>query len=146
MLDRILRGEDSNFPIILEPRGVVTRLSTDTMAISDHDVATALSFIRSNACGGIKVDDVAEGSPLTRRTLERRFQQLLGRTVNEEILRVRVGRVMQLLEDTDWSLDQIAEVSGFKRASYLSVAFTRETGRTPGDYRRECGKESRGRG
>jgi len=81
------------------------------------------------------VSDVLQGVTLSRRVLEQRFRRLLGRTPREEILQVRLARVKQLLTETDLTLYQVAERTGFEHVEYLSVVFKRETGRTPRQFR-----------
>ena len=47
--------------------------------------------------------------PLSRRLFESRFKKLLGHTPHEEIIRVRMNRVKEMLTETDLSLADIAE-------------------------------------
>ena len=42
----------------IEPLGIATRQSTDTLAIDDPNIAATVRFIREHACDGINVDDV----------------------------------------------------------------------------------------
>jgi len=51
-------------------------------------------------------------------------------------MRIRLDRVKQLLEETELSLIEIAERTGFRHAEYLNVAFKKQTGTTPGSFRR----------
>jgi len=90
-----------------------------------------------DACDGIGVDDVLATVHQSRRAFERCFAKLVGRTPHEEILRVRMNRVRELLAGTDLSLEAIAERTGFDHPEYLSVVFKRETGVMPSRYRRE---------
>jgi LacI family transcriptional regulator len=131
MAGRSVKGETH----LISPIGVATRQSTDVLAIDDRNVARAIHFIRRHACDGIKVKDVLRAVPHSRTLLENRFKKLLGRTPHEEILRVRLNRVKQLLVETDLSLEQIAERSGFPHVEYLSVAFRREVGLPPSQFR-----------
>jgi LacI family transcriptional regulator len=136
LLDKIIgglkvRGETHLIP----PVGVVTRQSTDVLAIDDRNIARAIHYIRQNACSGINVQDVIEAVPQSRRLLEQRFKKLLGRTPHEEIIRVQLSRVKDLLVQTPLPLEEIAERSGFSHVEYLSVAFKREAGMPPSKYR-----------
>jgi len=131
MSGRKVRGETHLIP----PSGIATRQSTDVLAIDDRNVARAVHFIRQHACDGIKVKDVLKAVPHSRTLLESRFKKLIGRTPHEEILRVRLDRVKQLLTGTDLSLEQIAERAGFPHVEYLSVAFRREVGMPPSQFR-----------
>ena len=72
---------------------------------------------------------------LSRRQLERRFKDSLGRTIHDEILRCRVDRAKQLLLESDLTLPQVAMASGFASASYFSTAFRRQMEITPGEFR-----------
>jgi LacI family transcriptional regulator len=136
-LDHMMRsgqrpGDQQMFP----PSHVVTRLSTDIMAVDDPAVAIALRFIRDHACHGIRVDDVVRAASASRRWLERSFSAALGRTPNAEILRVRMRRAQELILDSDLSLEAIASKTGFSSQKYFSDVFLRATGQRPSDLRR----------
>ena len=55
------------------PEHVVSRLSTDVLAMDNADIANAVRFIRQHACEGIRVTDVVAAVGLSRSTLERQF-------------------------------------------------------------------------
>jgi LacI family transcriptional regulator len=137
LLDALMRGNaPPTEPIWIPARGVVTRQSTDTLAIQDEDLVQAVAFIRERACQGIDVEDVVRAVGVSRATLERKFAACLQTTPRHAILRVQMDRVKWLLAESDCSLDQIAQRTGYKTQSHLSVAFKRETGVTPGEYRK----------
>ena len=137
LLDQLMRGESVSETHLIEPVGVITRHSTDVLAIDDEQVASAIRFIRDHACEGINVHDVLRTVPLSRRVLESRFQTLIGRTPHQEIVRRRTERICQLLRDPDLTLARIAHLTGFQNEGYMSVAFRRAMGMTPGQYRRQ---------
>lgn len=120
------------------PVEVVTRASTDTLAIADMSIASAVRLIREQACNGLTVNDVLKATGLSRSILERRFRKHLGRSPQAEIRNARLKRVKELLAETPMSLEQIAARTGFEHTEYLSVMFKREVGITPGTYRAEC--------
>jgi LacI family transcriptional regulator len=108
--------------------------------MDDRDIAGAIRFIREHACEGIKVEDILSAIPLSRSVLERRFSRILGRSPKEEILRVRLERVKQLLAETAFPLTKVADLAGFEHPEYLSVIFKKKTGQTPGQYRSQVRK------
>ena len=118
-----------------EPLGIVTRQSTDVLAIEDPLVASAVKYIRQHACDGISVVDVLQHVPVSRSILERRFRKFIGRSPQSEIRNVQLKRVKQLLRETDLPLERIAGLSGYDHPEYMSVVFKRELGQTPGQYR-----------
>ncbi len=136
LLDQMMAGKRVKGEThLIPPLEVVTRQSTDVLAIHDRNVARAINYIRKNACSGINVQDVIRAVPQSRRLLEKKFKKLLGRTPHEEIFRVQVNRVKQLLTATDLPLEEISERTGFTHVEYLSVAFKREVGIPPSRYR-----------
>ena len=136
LLDKLMLGEPlAAGPIVFPPLGIVTRQSSEVIAIDDEDLATALRFIRQQACAGIGPEDVVRAVCTSRSTLERRMRHRLGRTIKEEILRIRFQHVQELLSITDLPLAAIAEKTGFRHPQYLAEAFKNRFGRTPGAYR-----------
>src|SRR6185503_20204950 len=140
LLDELMSGAPSvPRDHFIPPLGVAARRSSDAFAVDDPDVAAALRYIRDHACEGIGVAEVLDAIPLSRRVMEYRFKKAIGRSPHEEIDRVRLNRVKDLLRDTDLSLYQIALRVGL-HPEYLSAWFKRSAGVGPSDYRRECGR------
>ncbi|MEM7313142.1 MAG: DNA-binding transcriptional regulator [Planctomycetota bacterium] len=137
LLDQMMSGEkvETNQPLITQPLGVQLRASTDTLAIEDDEVARALVYIRQNATGNIRVADVLCQSSLSRRSLEHRFKKLVGHTPSEEIQRVRINRIKELLTETELPISEIAARTGFEYSEYMAASFKRETGLRPTDFR-----------
>ncbi|MFP6762603.1 MAG: helix-turn-helix domain-containing protein, partial [Planctomycetaceae bacterium] len=137
LLDRMMSGEKVGpESILVKPLSIEARQSTDILAIDDPDVVSAVRFIRENAMSGINVGDVLRQVLLSRRMLESRFQKILGRSPHQEITRLRIERVKQLLTETDLPLSEIAARTGFQHNEYMSVAFKKAIGVAPGKYRR----------
>lgn len=127
-----------NPPRLIPPSGVAVRRSTETTAIDDPWIARAVRAIRERACEGITLRDLLRDLGFSRTTFYERFEAALGRSPHQEILRVRLDRVRQLLVQTRLSIEEIAGATGFRHPEYLQVAFKREQGVTPGMYRRSA--------
>lgn len=141
VLDRLMSGKPVPAkPVYVEPSGVASRASTDILAIEDHVLATALRFIREHACEPITTDDVLRSVPFSRSVLERKFKKAVGRTINDEIVRLRLNRAVELLSATDLELKAIAYKAGFGSPSYMGAVFREKLGRTPGSYRKTTGQ------
>lgn len=137
LLSRLMQGEAASAQeLLVEPQQVVTRQSSDMLAIEDPAMAGAVRFIRENVCQRISVEDVATRASLSRAALERGFRRYLGHSPQEEIRRLRLRRVKQLLSETDWPLARIAEETGFEHPEYMMVQFKRLVGKTPSQWRR----------
>lgn len=138
LLESLMNGQTPpGQRVLIDPVRVVTRRSSDTLAIGDRLVATAARFIQEQALHGCSVTDVAKHVRTSRSFLERRFRQYLKRSPQAEIRRVQVNRIKQLLTETDFTLERISELSGFEHPEYMSVLFKRLAGQTPGQYRKE---------
>jgi LacI family transcriptional regulator len=136
LLDQWISGE----PVApgkrsVSPVGIVARGSTEILAVDDRDVAAALQFIREHASERIGLDDVSAALTSTNATLRRRFKAVLGRTVHDEIQRVRLERAKQLLVSSDLTFRQIANRSGFCSVQHMTTRIRQATGHTPRQYR-----------
>src|SRR5262245_19267244 len=137
MLHRMMAGEaPSKEPVLIAPHGVVSRQSTDVLAIDDPAVVRALRYIRTHAHHGIVVDDILREVPISRRSLEIQFRSYLGRSPAEEIRRVRLERGRQLLGRRELSITEIALACGFSNATRFGVAFRKCFGTTPRAFRK----------
>ncbi len=138
VLDLLMRNRKPPAePILLEPVGIIERQSTDILAVPYPNIQQAITYIKANACGHIKVEEVARASGLSLRVLQARFQKALGYTLQEEIRRVRIARAKEFLLNTELNLDEIADRVAFPSKSYLCSAFRTATGITPGNFRKQ---------
>ncbi|MBW8864300.1 MAG: DNA-binding transcriptional regulator [Verrucomicrobia bacterium] len=136
LLAKMMTGERAPAAeTLIKPSGIVTRHSTEVLAMEDRQIAAAARFIRQHACEGIDVNDVLRAVPMSRSTMDRRFMKILGRSPKDEILRVRLNRVKQLLVETDFSLVQIAEKVGLDHVEHLSRMFKSRMQITPAAFR-----------
>jgi LacI family transcriptional regulator len=120
----------------IEPAGIVTRGSTDVFADGDPNILHAIRLIRKHACDGLRVQDVLKSVPVSRTVLDHEFKRLLGRTAHDEIGRIQLQRVAELLTETDWPLATVADRCGFRHAEYMTFVFKRRHGISPKEYRR----------
>jgi LacI family transcriptional regulator len=136
MLARMMRGERLESQTrYVDPVRVVERQSTDVVSVADARVAQAIRFIREHVGDGIDVSDVLRAVPMSRTLLERKFKAALGHSPHRQIVRQRIERAKHLLVESEVSIAVVADLAGFDNASYLSVAFRRETGESPYAYR-----------
>jgi LacI family transcriptional regulator len=141
LLARLMGGEKKAVAPThqVQPVRVVERQSTDVVAVADVKVAAALKFIRLHACEGMDVGDVLRAVPMSRTRLEQKFKALLGHSPHRQLVQQRIARVKHLLAESKIAISEVAEQAGFDNASYLSVAFRRETGLSPFAYRAKHG-------
>jgi LacI family transcriptional regulator len=136
LADLLRGGRVPTAPRLIPPDGIVTRHSTDVLVIDDDVALAAARFIREHGAGAISIDDVADATATGRRTLERRFKAALGRSLHDELRRVRLERAMHLLRDTSLDMPSIAERCGFSGHARFSTVFRKHVGTTPTAFRR----------
>lgn len=137
LLDRLMEGaREPTRPLFIAPLSVVTRQSTDTLAVRDPVLVKALSFIRQQATLPVLVSDVARHAGVSRRALERRFVEVLQRTPAQELRRFQLDRARQLLAETNLPMPDVAEKSGFGSQAYLSAIVRRHFRQTPMQLRK----------
>lgn len=137
LLDSLMKGEKApKNPVEIAPRGVVTRRSTDVLASEDDEVNRAVRYIREHACSGsLHVNDVLEHVRLSRQLLQERMKRVLGRTIHQEIVRVRINAAKQLLLLPEFTIKQVAHRTGFSSVQHLTNTFRMVVGETPARYR-----------
>ncbi len=120
----------------LPPGPVVARESSDTLAIPDPEIRDLVRHIRLAAPHDpLRVAELAERSRLSLTTIKARFTTFLGHGPKQEIQRVRLAHLKNLLADPELSLATIAARMGFGSPHELSRFFLAGTGQRPGAWR-----------
>jgi LacI family transcriptional regulator len=136
ILDGMMAGDPPpEQPILIAPKGMSIRQSSDVLAVEDPEVAVAVRYIRDHACEGETVANMVRTLMIGRTSLDRHFLKTLGRSPKAEMERVRFERARQLLVETPYKLERIATMLGFSTAAQFATAFKRYNGCTPSDYR-----------
>lgn len=138
LLDGLMQGRIRKpRRIEVEALCVVTRRSTEVVAVDDPDVAGALQYIHRQQGRDISVESVVQAVAVSRRNLEKRFRECLGRTILEEIQLTRLERAKRLLLEATYPISKVAEISGFGSTGYFIQFFQNRVGKTPRKFRIE---------
>ena len=121
----------------VDPRFVIARSSTDMISVDDPYVQRAVQFIRSNADKKIVVGDVVKYAHLCRVALENHFKKVLGHSIFQEIMSVKIEAIKERLAQTDLPIKSIAFETGFVDPMYMKRVFQKLTGETVKEYRRK---------
>lgn len=136
LLHRLMAGAPApKTPVMVPPRGVVERRSTDVLAVADRAVARALRFIWDHFEQNLSIEDIAKAVGLSRRALERGFRRHLDCSVHAELARKRVEELRRLLLSSDASLADLAPRAGFFTLANAHKSFRRAYGISPHQYR-----------
>ena len=125
---------------VYPPLRLVRRKSSRRFTKQDVLVEKAVERIRREACTGLTANAVLQGFPCSRRMAEIRFRSILGRSILEEIRRIRLETAQILLVRTPTlGMDAIASRCGYGSLSAFSTFFRHETGLSPSAWRKKNG-------
>ena len=103
-------------------------------AIFDPQIGTALSAIHDSVNTPWTVESLAEAAGMSRSAFAARFKELLGQTPLEYVTGWRMQKAMQLLQQRDKKLIDVARSVGYESDAAFSKAFKRVVGANPGEY------------
>ncbi len=116
---------------------LISRQSTDHLAVADADVKLVLAYIRDHLSEDLTVERLAEVAAVSRSTLLHRFREELGRSPSEEVRRQRIAAALTMIRFTDTPLTTVARQTGFGQQAALGRTVKQVTGKTPLQVRRE---------
>jgi AraC-like DNA-binding protein len=103
-------------------------------AVFDPQLGTALSAIHDRVNTPWTVESLAEAAGMSRSAFAARFKELLGQTPLEYVTEWRMQKAMQLLEQRDIKLIDVARLVGYESDASFSKAFKRIVGANTGEY------------
>jgi LacI family transcriptional regulator len=137
LLDRMMNGKAvPSVPNFIEPAELIVRRSTDAYVVDDPMVVAALRYIGEHCYTDLRVDDVANHVHATVRSLERHFRAALGRTMSEEVTRLRLERAKRLLVESDILVKNVAHQCGFRDVKHFHKMFSAAERTSPGEFRK----------
>ena len=108
-------------------------------AIFDPQIGAALKSIHENVDRAWTVESLAEAAGMSRSAFAARFKELLGLTPLEYVTEWRMQKAVQLLQQNDKKLIEVAQSVGYESDAAFSKAFKRMMGLSPGEYRHNGG-------
>lgn len=138
LLERLMAGEaPPEEPILIPPKGVIARQSTDYFAVDDEVVAAALRFVSGCLAEKLSLERIAREVAVSPRTLQLRFSAALGRSISDEVRRLRLTTAQRMLAEPAWRIEDVAAQTGYGTSVALNHAFQRQLGISPKAYRKQ---------
>lgn len=137
-LSRLLNGGKAKGLIVIKNavREIFRRDSTRIVQPAEHIIRNAKDFILKHASENITPRDVVRYLGISRTLADLRFKELNALSIRQQIALARIGEVKRRLLSSRDSLARIARGCGFTGSPALSRYFKRETGMTPGEWRK----------
>jgi AraC-like DNA-binding protein/mannose-6-phosphate isomerase-like protein (cupin superfamily) len=106
-------------------------------SVSSTLVYKAKLYIHDNLQEPLRLNDVADYLHISGRHLSRIFQAELGQSFSSYVRKEKVRKAGILLSDTDLSIKEISEKTGFDTVHYFSSVFLAEMGMPPGKFKQK---------
>ena len=127
LTEQILQYEDDSFDS--SKRSILRRTEIKQVEMAVHLIKKQISELNN-------ISDIAGDVGLSPNKLQEGFQNLYGTTVNKYIQKIRLDLIKDFVLNTEYSMSEIAHMSGLSSKSYLSKIFKEEYGKSPSDYRK----------
>ena len=102
---------------------------------NEKRIAQVKEYVEAHIYEKILVRDVAEQVHINEQYLMRIFKRVEGQSLTEYITERRIVIAGNMLKDTDYSINFIADCVGCDNYSYFTKLFKKQTGFTPREYR-----------
>lgn len=147
---RIIRegGEDWYFQAKLRLMEMMWKISRNGLMLSQAEVQNAaekeridrykrvVSYIEQNYASQITLEKLAEVAQCNPQYLCHFFKGIAGVSPIQYLISYRVGQAEEMLRKTTKSVLEISFDCGFDNVSYFIRRFKKDTGKTPGIYRK----------
>lgn len=120
----------------VELGNIVTRRSSDILVNDNPEITKVLRYIHEHLTERIVVADLVRLVPLSRRLLETKFSKSTGYSIYEYIIRARVKKMAELLEE-GMSVTEAALTIGANDTKNISRSFKKIKGMTPTEFRKK---------
>lgn len=100
-------------------------------------ILQSISMMEENPERRFTLEELAKISRMSVPSYTQKFRSALGVSPMQYLLRTRLFQVQHYLTATDFSIGEIAVLTGFCSANYLIKLFHRELGLTPSQYRKQ---------
>ncbi len=123
---------------IYSKRLVVDPAKVTFTSMDEELLVRAMKFIELNIANPLySVDDFVSDMNVGRTILYQKINDIVGMSIKEFILNIRLKRGAYLLEQSDLTVAEIAYQTGFNNAKYFSVCFKKQFEMSPSEFKKK---------
>jgi|SRR5690625_1021870 len=108
----------------------------------NRSVALVQHYINQNYTDALTLDILAKVGNINKYYLAHIFKEDVGISPIEYLNHIRMKEAKNLLETTNYTIEEVARFNGFSSQSFFSQAFRREMDQTPSEYRKQFHQKS----
>ncbi|MBI9061246.1 MAG: helix-turn-helix transcriptional regulator [Marinilabiliaceae bacterium] len=120
----------------LQQREVHIESSSRKHRFYSDQLNTARNIIESRYQNPPSIAELALMVGMSATVLKERFKSSFGTTIFGYLFDYRMNIARQLLQDTSYTITEIAERTGYEHASHFTTAFKRKFGDSPNEFRK----------
>ena len=136
LLAALMNGEKPpQKPVLIPPKGIAERQSTDTLALSFSLTRSARDIYLKNLANPPSTEMLASELGVSRATLDRAFAADIGISPGKILSRLKLDESKRLLRRSNLTVAEIAYSLGFCNSAYFVNSFKKETGFSPKKWR-----------
>ncbi|MGD9010486.1 MAG: helix-turn-helix domain-containing protein [Desulfobacteraceae bacterium] len=118
-------------------KGGQTQFAETPVQEKPNPFVKALDWAMQNLNKPIDICSFAEKANMSRRTFDRKFRANLNLTPKAWLTHQRLNLSKELLENYEYSIEKVAELSGFENATTMRHHFRKELGVSPSFHREQ---------
>lgn len=104
--------------------------------VSNGYVEQIQNYVRQHYVDGFTSAQIQEACGLSYKYAGTLFKEVTGQTIKEYQCTLKLRKAEQLLKETDKSIAEVAQLTGFSDMFYFSKIFHKKKGCPPGEYRK----------
>ncbi|HJA94697.1 MAG TPA: response regulator [Candidatus Eisenbergiella merdipullorum] len=104
-------------------------------ARQDTSIERVMDYLHKHYSEDITLAGIAEAVFLNPAYISRLIKEQIGKNYTDLVMELRIERAVELLENTDMYVYEIAEKVGYGNLKYFYKVFRKVKGKSPGDYR-----------
>ena len=137
-VDNLIKQRKKIFESILDPDKRVVQLKPDEVLITSRDEQFLKDVIRIVEAGmedaKFNIESVADSVGVGRTTFYKKLKSLTGFAPIEFVRDIRLKRGMQLLDSGEYTISEIAYMTGFSSLGYFGTCFKEKYKQSPSEY------------
>lgn len=117
---------------------IIERLTEKNTTKTNKIVDTIKDIIHTRYQEKISIEDISKSVYLSGRHANALFKKETGKTIFDYVIDVRIEKAKVLLKETDSKVAVVAEEVGYLNTSYFCLAFKKNVGMTPAEYKNKA--------
>ncbi|MDR1638875.1 MAG: response regulator [Clostridiales bacterium] len=119
-------------------RAIQEHISKKSSSRNARVVESIKEIIKNSYSEQISIDAISKSVYLSGRHINSLFKKETGKTIFDYVISYRIEVAKRLLKDPDSKVSAVAESVGYQNTSYFCLAFKKNVGMTPAEYKNKA--------